>query len=73
MSLYSFQNYISLNVQNHPLVIMSVSFSILDLNWNFEIFFICIQSKKLKRELMLKLEIISKTWLNFMIVIIVYE
>ena len=38
-----------------------------------KIFSICMQSKKFKKELMLKLKMISRTCLNFMIVFMVYE
>ena len=38
-----------------------------------KIFFICMQSKKFKKELMLKFKMISRTCLNFMIVFMVYE
>ena len=38
-----------------------------------KIFFICMQSKKLKKEIRLKFKMISKTCLNFMIAFMVYE
>ena len=38
-----------------------------------KIFFICMQSKKFKKELMLKFKMIFRTCLNFMIAFIVYE
>jgi len=38
-----------------------------------KLFFICMQSKKLKRELMLKFKMISRTCLVFMIAFTVYE
>ena len=38
-----------------------------------KIFFICMQSKKLKRKLKLKFKMISRKCLNFMIAFLVYE
>ena len=43
-------------------------------DWHVKkIFFICMQSKKFKKELILKFKMISRTYLNFMIVFMVYE
>ena len=38
-----------------------------------KIFFICMQSKKFRKELMLKFKMISRTYLVFMIAFTVYE